>query len=88
MAKSEGKRNTGADDLSEFNNVSKKMRKDFQTFKIGSKISDEDLIKIAANCIQRFWRRSCKNSLHALVTIMLDQEIETTHLKSIRFVPF
>jgi hypothetical protein len=39
----------------------------------------------AAERIQRFWRRCCKNTLNALVRRMIDANATTTYLKSIRY---
>jgi hypothetical protein len=89
--KLKAKRNTSVDEITESFPGSKKNRIEPPAIEKGKVPANREQSKffntIAANRIQRFWRRNCPNTLHALVNLMMDQKISMTHLKSVRFNP-
>ncbi len=81
---SKGKRKASADRVSEKISLSKNIRIDLPTLKNGEGPNAKEQKAVAAKRIQMFWRRICTNTLHTLVNRMIDRNITTSHVKSIR----
>jgi hypothetical protein len=85
---SKGKRKASADRVSENSSVAKYVRIELPVIIKAEGPATKEQKIVAAKRVQRFWRRCCMNTLYVLVKRMIDQNINTNYVKSIRFIHY